>query len=91
MEIRRAWPENEPVPHKLTLRLWLERAAKEGWVLREGRGQNGDPYRYWLAEREAKWAADPVRELERQQAEAVRMLKEQFGIDLGLLDERPGW
>jgi hypothetical protein len=32
-----------------------------------------------------------VRELERQQAEAVRMLKEQFGIDLGQMDERPGW
>jgi hypothetical protein len=90
MEIRRAWPENEAVPPSATLRRWLERAAEKGLVLREGRGQNGDPYRYWLAEREAKWAADPVRELQRQQAEAVRLLKEQFGIDLGLLGERPG-
>jgi hypothetical protein len=49
------------------------------------------PYRgIWLAEQEAQWAADPVRELERQQAEAVRLFQEQFGIDLGLLDERPG-
>ena len=52
-------------------------------VLREGRGQSGDPYRYWLAEREAEWAADPVRQLERQQEEARRLLKEQFGINWG--------
>jgi hypothetical protein len=35
--------------------------------------------------------ADPVRELRRQQEEAIRLLQEQLGVDLGLLDERPGW
>jgi hypothetical protein len=54
-------------------------------------GQAGDPYRYWLAEQEAKWAADPLRQFERQQAEDRRLLKEQFGIDLGQLDQQPGW
>jgi hypothetical protein len=30
-----------------------------------------------------------VRQLKRQQEEGIRMLQEQMGVDLGLLDERP--
>jgi hypothetical protein len=91
MEILRAWPEGETAPSRATLWRWLERAVAEGLVLREGVGPTSDPFRYWLAEQEAKWAADPVRELRRQQEEGIRLLQEQLGVDLGLLDERPGW
>ncbi len=82
-EIRRAWPEAEAAPSRATLGRWLERAAEQGLVLRDGQGHAGDPYRYWLKEREAAWAADPLRQLEMQQEEARRLLKEQFGIDWG--------
>jgi hypothetical protein len=90
-EILRAWPEDEAAPSPATLRRWLGQAVGQGLVRRDGLGQNGDPFRYWLAEQEAKWAADPVWQLEHQQEEAVRMLKEQFGADLGILDQKPGW
>jgi hypothetical protein len=90
VEILRAWPEDEAAPSQATLRRWLSRAVAQGLVLREGRGQHGDPFRYWLAGQEAKWAADPLWQLRRQQEE-IRLLQEQMGMDLGLLDERPGW
>jgi hypothetical protein len=88
-EILRAWPEDEATPPTTTLRRWLGQAVGRGLLLRDGLGQNGDPFRYWLAELEAKWAADPVRQLARQQEEAIRLLQERFGMDLGFLDQRP--
>jgi hypothetical protein len=85
-EIRRAWPEGEAVPSHATLWRWLERALAEGRG--DGHGQKSQPYRFWLAEKEAEWAADPLRQFEREQAEAMRLLQE-AGVDLGRLGVWP--
>jgi hypothetical protein len=58
-EILEEWPAVEAKPDEATLWRWLERALAEGKVLRTGKGRRNSPFRYWLAEAEARWKKSP--------------------------------
>jgi hypothetical protein len=58
-EVLDRWPDEEH-PDKATLGRWLERAVGLGLLRKDGRGRKGQPYRYWLAEREEVWRQDPL-------------------------------
>jgi hypothetical protein len=89
-EVLEAWPREGPRPGAASLWRWLEQGVEAGLVCRDGDGRRNHPYRYWLAGQEERWAADPVAQLYQQQEEDIRLIQEQMGVDLGLLDERPG-
>jgi hypothetical protein len=48
---------------RATLWRWLDQAVTRGLLLREGDGNKGSPYRYWLPGQEEKWKDDPLHEL----------------------------
>ena len=54
-QILQDWPAVEVKPDEKTLWRWLEQAVAEGKVLRKGTGYRNGPFRYWLAEAEARW------------------------------------
>ena len=54
------WPADFPKPAPPTLWRWLDRAVEEKRVCRDGTGRKRKPYRYWLPQKEAEWAADPM-------------------------------
>jgi hypothetical protein len=54
-EILAEWPAVEAKPDEGTLWRWLERAVREGKVQRSGTGRRNGPFRFWLAETEARW------------------------------------
>ena len=58
-EMREQWP-SEDAPPASSLTRWLERAAAEGLLRRDGFGRRGQPFRYWLPEREEVWRQDPL-------------------------------
>jgi hypothetical protein len=47
-------------PPLTTLRRWLERAAAQQLLARDGEGKRPQPYRYWLPERVEVWMKDPL-------------------------------
>jgi hypothetical protein len=51
-ELLGAWPESRARPHAGTLWRWLQRATREGRILRDGLGRKSEPFRYWLTGRE---------------------------------------
>jgi hypothetical protein len=57
-EILERWPGEDP-PEPRSLSRWLERAVDLGLLRRDGRGQKGSPYRYWLPECEETWQQEP--------------------------------
>jgi hypothetical protein len=67
--IEEAWPS------ATTLWRWLERAAAEGRVCRSGSGRNADPFRYWLAEKEADFRAGAIPQLLDEDEELRRRLR----------------
>ncbi len=81
------WPAEAVRPDGTTLWRWLERAAAEGRVRRDGEGRKGRPYRYWLPGMEERWRADPfseqpepeVEEFLREQEEAQAFLRRMLG------------
>jgi hypothetical protein len=54
-EILAQWPAVEAKPNEATLWRWLELAVREGKVQRAGMGRSNSPFRFWLAEAEARW------------------------------------
>jgi hypothetical protein len=58
-EVARRWP-SAPRPDRSSLARWLERAAEQGLLRKDGRGHKSHPYRYWLPEREEAWRQDPI-------------------------------
>ena len=74
------WCPDHPRPDALALWRWLRRAAACGLVRQEGTGRRGDPFRYWLPEREEalrppEGPQDAMRAWsERCQAEALALL-----------------
>ncbi|MBI3410588.1 MAG: AAA family ATPase [Planctomycetes bacterium] len=75
------WPADFPKPSPVSLWRWLERAAAENRVCREGTGRKRKPFRYWLPAKEAQWRSDPLWQLERQIDEIARKSEEtNFGI-----------
>jgi hypothetical protein len=59
--IRAGWPADYPRPSQPTVWRWLDGAVKDGRVKRGGAGRRNQPFVYWLPEKEAEWAADPLR------------------------------
>jgi hypothetical protein len=73
-EIVAEWPPDQERPSDTTLWRWLERAADRNLLRREGAGHSKEPFRYWLAEKEAVWRDDPIWVLLQQQREAMKGL-----------------
>jgi hypothetical protein len=46
------WPAEIDKPHRTTLARWLKRATEQRLLCRSGTGHNGDPFLYWLPDRE---------------------------------------
>jgi hypothetical protein len=51
-EILDNWSADYRKPDATTLWRWLSRVVTQGLVRQQGSGQHGDPFRYWLPERE---------------------------------------
>ena len=61
------WPEDGEPPDRSTLLRWLTRATRQGLIQRAGSGHRGDPFRYWLAEREPLlWPGNRASEEEKE-------------------------
>ncbi len=54
-QIRRAWPASFPAPSRNTLWRWLNQALERGLIRRDGTGLRGQPFRYFLPEKQAIW------------------------------------
>ncbi len=70
LDILEEWPHDFEQPSRTTLWRRLDKAVEQGLVSCEGKGSKSDPFRYWLAEREAVWKEDPfyvLFEAQRQQ------------------------
>jgi hypothetical protein len=67
------WPLGFDQPTAVTLWRWLDRAVEQGLVRCEGSGRKGDPFRYWLAEREAVWQQDPLHVLLEEQRQRLNL------------------
>jgi hypothetical protein len=57
IDIHEQWPA-ERVPDMASIIRWLEKAVAQGLLRKDGLGQRGKPYRYWLPEREEEWRRD---------------------------------
>jgi hypothetical protein len=66
------WPAPSLPPAETTLWHWLDRAVGQGLIRCSGSGHRNDPFRYWNASLEQKWADDPVLALLAGQEEARR-------------------
>jgi AAA domain len=53
--ILKEWPPDFPKPHVGSLWIWLDRAVRDGLVLRDGLGRKNKPFRYWLPGAEDRW------------------------------------
>lgn len=51
-ELLADWPADQPRPSAVTLNQWLNRACEAGLICREGCGCKGEPYRYWVENRD---------------------------------------
>jgi len=54
------WPQDFPAPDETTLWRWLDRAVRDGRVLRDGTGRKNAPYRYCLPAKAETWRQDPI-------------------------------
>jgi hypothetical protein len=77
-EILDQWSGDAPRPEATTLWRWLSRAVAQGQVRQEGTGRPHDPFRYWLADREAMLFPEGGSR-EELQAWNDRMVAELFG------------
>jgi hypothetical protein len=59
-DLLESWPPISQKPSNTTLWRWLERATREGLVLKRGTGQKNQPNRYWLPGKEEEWQNDPL-------------------------------
>ncbi len=59
-DILAGWPGGHDPPTPSGLWRWLDRAVTAGLLRRDGGGRRADPFRYWLAQKEAVWRADPL-------------------------------
>jgi hypothetical protein len=67
LDILNDWPPDVDKPHPGTLFRWLTRAFDRGLLARDGKGCKKDPFRYWLAQREAIWKQNPLYQIFEQQ------------------------
>ena len=59
-QLLKHWPQDFPAPDETTLWRWLDRAVRDGRILRDGTGRKNAPYRYCLPAKAEAWRADPV-------------------------------
>jgi hypothetical protein len=78
-EIEEQWPPDQPRPNSGALWRRLNTGIAQGWLRRTGAGQKGDPFRYWLVEREAAWRKNLRMNLELDDVDRRRELAELFG------------
>jgi hypothetical protein len=74
-EILQSWPVEDHVPDRSTLARWLKRASRQGMICCEGSGYRGDPFLYWLRDREpllipGRDASEAEKEAWRQRCQA---------------------
>jgi hypothetical protein len=67
------WPGGFDQPSATTVGRLLDRAAQQGLVRCEGSGCKSDPFRYWMAEREAVWEQDPLSRLIEEQRAMLKL------------------
>jgi hypothetical protein len=67
------WPPGFDQAKPTTLWRWLDKAVALDLVKCEGSGRKSDPFRYWLAEREAVWQQDPFYRLVKQQRQELNL------------------
>jgi hypothetical protein len=67
------WPPDLDQPGGTTIWRSLDRAVEQGLVLCEGKGSKGDPFRYWLPQREAVWQQDPLYALMEHQRQDLKV------------------
>jgi hypothetical protein len=68
-QILQEWPTEALRPTMNTLWKWLQRAAKEGLVRKDGAGTKKEPHRYRLPGAEAKWQENILKWWEREFAD----------------------
>ena len=73
LDILDEWPADFAKPAPITLWRWLESAVAANLVKVEGKGSKSDPFRYWLAEAEARWREDPFYEVMEQQRRDLKL------------------
>ena len=78
-EILDEWPEDHPRPDMMSLKRWLKEALAANLLLVEGAGKKSTPYRYWLAEAEARWREDPMYRLNELQRETAKQTLKNLG------------
>ena len=78
-DILMEWPAGFDQPGPTALWRLLEKAVEQGLALREGSGQKSDPFRYWVAEREAAWEQDPLYRVTQAQRESLKLPFESLG------------
>jgi len=78
-EIVEQWPAGHSRPVPGTVWRWLDRAAADGRVRRDGDGHRKAPFRYWTRELEKKWEADPLLKLREETEDAMRQLRGGIG------------
>jgi hypothetical protein len=74
-QIERAWPADFPRPSRTTLWRLLGQAVAQKQLCRSGSGGNGDAFLYWLAEKEARFRADPLQQMLEEHRERVKRLR----------------
>jgi hypothetical protein len=72
-DIRMEWPTDFECPPEKTLCSLLAGAVEQGMVLCEGSGRRSDPFRYWIAEREAVWKQDPLWDMLEEQRQRLNL------------------
>ena len=74
LDILEEWPaELDRPPSATTLWRRLDQAVEQGLVSCEGKGSKSDPFRYWLAEREAVWKEAPLYEFLEAQRQQLKL------------------
>src|SRR5262245_31799097 len=73
------WPEDFARPSAATLWKWLRRAVDSRLILHEGTGRKADPFRYWLADSEARWRQTPLYDVFEAQARELNLPFESLG------------
>jgi hypothetical protein len=88
-DILAEWPEDFVRPDPATLWKWLKRSLEQGKVACEGSGRKGDPFRYWLPEREAVWKQDFLYEAMEKQRKELNLPFESLQERKRILSEGP--
>jgi hypothetical protein len=74
-QILEAWPPDFLRLSDSTLYRRLERATVVGRICQSGSGRHGDPFRYWLPDREQGFQEDSMHWLVEEDIELVRGIK----------------